>query len=83
MSPRLIRRLPYRINKGPCNFCTSRTEPDYKEAARFAPYISERGKIYPKLRTGVCAKHQRRLTKAIKRARHLGLIAFTAGISTE
>ncbi|ADI03083.1 MAG TPA: 30S ribosomal protein S18 [Syntrophothermus lipocalidus] len=62
-----------------CNFCAEKIENiDYKDAARLRRYITERGKILPRRITGNCAKHQRRLTTAIKRAREMALLPFTA-----
>lgn len=49
---------------------------DYKEPAKLRHYISDRGKITPRRKTGTCAKHQRALALAIKRARHLALLPF-------
>ena len=49
----------------------------YKDATALQRYISDRGKIEPRRKTGTCAKHQRLLTKHIKRARHLGLLPYT------
>jgi small subunit ribosomal protein S18 len=51
---------------------------DYKEPARLRRYISDRAKIEPRRKTGTCAKHQRMLTLALKRARHVALLPFTA-----
>jgi small subunit ribosomal protein S18 len=51
---------------------------DYKDPMKLRRYISDRGKIDPRRKTGTCAKHQRRLTIAIKRARHLALLPYTA-----
>lgn len=62
-----------------CAFCVDKvTSIDYKEAARLRRYISDRGKIEPRRKTGTCAKHQRMLTTALKRARHMALLPFTA-----
>ena len=49
---------------------------DYKEAAKLRRYLSERGKILPRRTTGTCAKHQRQLTTAIKRARQIALLPY-------
>ena len=49
---------------------------DYKDVAKLRKFISERSKILPRRVTGTCAKHQRELTIAIKRARHMALIPF-------
>lgn len=51
---------------------------DYKDYNRLRKFITERGKILPRRITGNCAKHQRQLTKAIKRARNIALLPFTA-----
>ena len=63
-----------------CPFCKGKTEPDYKEADALAKYMNDRGRILGKDRTGICAKHQRRISQAIKRARHLALLPFTPQI---
>jgi len=59
-----------------CYFCNSNKEPDYKQVEVLKKFITDRGKIVPRSRTGLCQKHQKRLTKAIKRARHLSLLPF-------
>lgn len=59
-----------------CPFCKNKTNPDYKDADTLVRYISDRAKILGKDRTGICAKHQRRMSQALKRARHLALIPF-------
>ena len=62
-----------------CAFCADKVEMiDYKDQARLRKFVSERGKILPKRMTGTCAKHQRELTIAIKRARHVALLPFVA-----
>jgi len=62
-----------------CFFCRDKVVYiDYKDAAKLRPYITDRGKISPRRKTGTCAKHQRALTNAIKRARHLALLPFVA-----
>jgi len=62
-----------------CPFCVDKTQViDYKDPAKLRRYLSERGKIEPRRRTGTCARHQRALALAIKRARHLALLPFTA-----
>ena len=60
-----------------CHFCVEKTPIDYKDISRLRNYVSERGKIEPRRRTGVCAKHQRRLALAIKRARFLALLPYS------
>lgn len=59
-----------------CQFCTSPVSIDYKEVELLVKYITEGGKILPRRITGVCAKHQRMLTRAIKRARIMALLPF-------
>lgn len=62
-----------------CGFCMDNVQSiDYKDTARLRRFLSERGKIEPRRKTGVCAKHQRWLTTALKRARQLALLPYTA-----
>jgi len=64
-----------------CQFCTDRSARiDYKQTDTLRRYITESGKIRPRRQTGACAKHQRELARAIKRARHLALLPFTGEI---
>ena len=66
-----------RAKRKVCSFCVDKIEHiDYKDAPRLRRYLSERGKILPRRITGTCAKHQRQLTEAIKRARHIALLPF-------
>lgn len=61
-----------------CQFCVDRSlsEIDYKDAAKLRKFVTERGKIMPRRVTGTCAKHQRELTTAIKRARQVALLPY-------
>ena len=60
-----------------CAFCADKIEMiDYEDTQRLRRYLSERGKIVPRRVTGTCARHQRQLTTAIKRARHLALLPY-------
>ncbi len=60
-----------------CAFCVDKIEEiDYKDVPRLRRYLSERAKIVPRRVTGTCARHQRQLTIAIKRARHLALLPY-------
>ena len=59
-----------------CVFCGNDNVIDYKDTNKLKRYISERGKILPRRITGNCAKHQRALTIAIKRARHVALMPY-------
>ena len=62
-----------------CAFCADKVESiDYKDASKLYKYLSERAKIYPRRITGTCAKHQRQLTEAIKRARHIALLPYSS-----
>ena len=77
------REKNYRPNRKPrrkvCNFCVDKvTEIDYKDVAKLRKYISERAKILPRRVTGTCAKHQRQLTSAIKRARVIALLPYVS-----
>ena len=74
---RIIKEAPVARN---CPFCKAKTSPDYKDAEALGKYVSDRAKILGKDRTGICAKHQRRLSVAIKRARHLGLLPYLPSI---
>jgi small subunit ribosomal protein S18 len=63
-----------------CVFCAEQVrEIDYKDVNRLRRFLSERGKIEPRRKTGTCAKHQRRLGVALKNARHMALLVYTAG----
>ncbi len=62
-----------------CAFCVDRVDViDYKDISKLRRYLSERAKILPRRVTGTCARHQRELTVAIKRARHIALLPYTS-----
>ena len=62
-----------------CSFCVDRIDTiDYKDVPRLRKYVSERAKIIPRRVTGTCAYHQRALTVAIKRARHVALMPYVS-----
>jgi small subunit ribosomal protein S18 len=64
-----------------CQFCTDKNAViDYKQIEVLRRYITDEGKIRPRRQTGACAKHQRELARAIKRARHLALLPFTGEV---
>ena len=67
-----------RRRKKVCVFCGKDNVIDYKDTAKLKKYVSERGKILPRRINGTCAKHQRALTVAIKRARHVALMPYVA-----
>ena len=69
---------PRRAKRKVCAFCVEKaTSIDYKDVAKLRKFLSERSKILPRRITGTCAKHQRQLTTAIKKARHIALVPFT------
>ena len=72
-----MKRRGGRRRKKVCVFCGEGQVIDYKDVNKLKRYVSERGKILPRRITGNCAKHQRALTVAVKRARHLALMPYT------
>ncbi|KKU63260.1 MAG: 30S ribosomal protein S18 [Candidatus Amesbacteria bacterium GW2011_GWA1_47_16] len=80
MAPRKpIRKRRIRVIKD-CMFCKEKTLPSFKDVATLSRFVSERGRILSRDRTGICAKHQRIIAQEIKRARHLALLPFVAGL---
>ncbi len=72
------RPLHRKPRKKICHFCADRVEAiDYKDVSRLRKYVSERAKILPRRATGTCARHQRELTTAIKRARQIALLPYS------
>ena len=72
-----MKRRNIRRRKKVCVFCSEENNViDYKDVIKLKRYISERGKILPRRITGNCAKHQRALTVAIKRARHVAIMPY-------
>ncbi|MEW5945024.1 MAG: 30S ribosomal protein S18 [bacterium] len=68
-----------RKSRKACEFCIDRgLKPDYKNVQLLNKYVSDRGKIKPRRMTGCCARHQRKVTIAIKRAREIALIPYAA-----
>lgn len=64
-----------------CRFCENREHYiDYKDDRKLRRYVTERGKIIPRRMSGTCAKHQRMLTRAIRRARHLAILPYAAEV---
>ena len=73
-----MKRRPMRRRKKVCVFCGDKNNTiDFKDVNKLKRYVSERGKILPTRITGNCAKHQRALTVAVKRARHIALMPYT------
>jgi small subunit ribosomal protein S18 len=77
-SPKRVAKKGYffRQKRKVCVFCARNEEIDYKDVAKLSRFISEKGKILPRRSTGLCAKHQRQLARAIKRARIMALLPF-------
>ncbi len=72
-------RSKYIPKRRVCVFCRDKIEViDYKDPSLLRPYISDRGKITPRRKSGACARHQRRLAVSIKRARHLALLPYVS-----
>lgn len=78
MEERKMKPRPRKSRRKVCGFCVDKVEHiDYKDTARLRKYVSERGKIMPRRMSGNCAKHQRQLSEAIKRARAIALLPYT------
>ena len=72
-NPKKVKKSPKKV----CAFCADKIEAiDYKDVAKLRKYMTEKGKIIPRRTTGVCARHQRELTSAIKRARVMALLPY-------
>ena len=72
-------RMRPRKRKKVCAYCVDKVEHiDYKDTAKVRRYLSGGGKNLPRRTTGICAAHQRQLTVAIKRARHIALLPYVA-----
>jgi small subunit ribosomal protein S18 len=63
-----------------CFFCKEKVEPSFKEVANLSRFVSDRGRILGKDKTGMCAGHQRTIASEVKRARHLALLPFVSGL---
>src|SRR4030042_2023809 len=75
--PKRKGRFPFR--RKACSFCVEGVKAiDYKEVGRLRRFLSDRARIEPRRKLGTCAKHQRMLAIALKRARHLALLPYTA-----
>ena len=78
-SERAEGRVGRKMRKKVCSFCSDKVSNiDYKDVMKLRRFMSERAKILPRRVTGTCAKHQRELTTAIKRARYLALLPYTS-----
>jgi small subunit ribosomal protein S18 len=79
LKPKKREGLDRKPKRKVCSFCVDKvTNIDYKDMMRIRKFVSERGKIVPRRISGTCARHQRALTTAIKRARVMALISFAA-----
>ncbi|OGG09044.1 30S ribosomal protein S18 [Candidatus Gottesmanbacteria bacterium RIFCSPLOWO2_02_FULL_42_29] len=76
MRRKIIRRARRILRIKDCPFCKNSKEPDYKDTDNLNHFISDRGKILPRNVSGVCQKHQLRLTKSVKQARYIALLPF-------
>jgi small subunit ribosomal protein S18 len=74
-----IKRKIIKVAKN-CPFCKEDKDPHFRDVAVLSKYVSERGRIISRSRTGICATHQRALSREIKRARHLALLPFVSGL---
>jgi len=73
---KIIRKVQKTNAPKKCFFCTEKKEPVFSDVPTLNRFITDRAKIMPMLRTGLCSKHQKRITLAIKHARHLALLPF-------
>lgn len=80
VKPRPRRRVQRFIQPKDCFFCVGGLDPDYKEIEPLGRFMTDRGKIVPRSRSGLCARHQRALARQIKRARFLALLPFLAKV---
>lgn len=77
MEERKMRPRPHKGRRKVCSFCVDKVDQiDYKDIARLRKHVTERGKIMPRRMSGVCAKHQRDLARAIKCARTVALLPY-------
>ncbi|ABR46277.1 ribosomal protein S18 [Alkaliphilus metalliredigens QYMF] len=74
----MVNRRRKKMKKKVCTFCADKSSKiDYKEVHKLKKYVTERGKILPRRISGNCAIHQRDITQAIKRSRHIALLPYT------
>lgn len=77
-------RRPFKKHERPvarnCQFCNTKTEPDYKDPGTLGKYVTERGKLLPLTKTGLCRRHQRSVTREVKRARYLAMLPFVVRV---
>ncbi len=76
MAKVIRRKNRQEVVKKDCIFCKEKKNPDFLEYEALTRYTSERGKILPRSRTGLCSKHQNRVEREVKRARHMAFLPF-------
>lgn len=76
----VARKIKKIISPKNCVYCDEKREPWFSDTKTLEKFVTERGKLLSRARTGLCAKHQRRVTTSIKHARHLALMPFTARV---
>jgi small subunit ribosomal protein S18 len=77
----MVRKKRKKPIKRDCQFCQTGSEPNWKDFQAIKNFLSPRSRILSREKTGICAKHQRLLAKAVKHARHLGLLPFITRVS--
>lgn len=76
----MIAKRKIRRSTEPCHFDVRKSEPDYKDIETLSKFMSSKARILPRIMTGICQKHQRKLSRAIKRARHLALLPYVSQV---
>ena len=71
------RKQVFRVMNEKCPYCEKGTDPTYKESVAIREFMTDRARIIPATRSGLCSRHQKKLGVAIKRARHLGLLPYS------
>lgn len=74
----MIKRSDRVRKPGKCPFCEQKVDPHFSDPSKLKGFLTERGKIVSRSRSGVCLKHQRHLTQAIKQARYMALVPFVS-----
>jgi small subunit ribosomal protein S18 len=74
----MIKRTDRTRKPGKCPFCEQKIEPQFSDPSNLRGFLTDRGKIVSRSRSGVCLKHQRHLTQAVKRARFMALLPYVS-----
>lgn len=77
---RIIRKMQKSTAPKDCYFCVEKKDPQFTDTATLNKFLTERGKIIPRSRSGLCSKHQKRFALEVKYARHLALLPFMAKV---